>query len=50
MAKINWELVNWEKIGIYIAIMIGFLSVVNILFDVKERISKLEVKVDYLEQ
>jgi hypothetical protein len=41
--------INYEKIGIYFAILIGFLTIIFYLSDMKERIAKLEVKVDYLE-
>jgi hypothetical protein len=40
---------NWEKIGIYIAAIVGFLSVINHLCDIKERVARLEVKVEKLE-
>lgn len=40
--------INWEKIGIYIAVLTGFLMVITKLMDVSERIAKLEVKTEFL--
>lgn len=49
--------INWEKIGVYIAITAGLMTVIIYLFDIKddmsdikERIAKLEVKVEHLER
>lgn len=42
--------INWEKIGIYIAISATFLTVIIYIADMKERIAKLEVKVEKLEE
>lgn len=42
--------VNWEKIGVYFAVLIGFLSCIFYIADMKERIAKLEVKVERLEK
>jgi len=42
--------INWEKIGIYIAVLTGFIMFMNGLMDIKERIAKLEVKVEKLEE
>lgn len=42
--------INWEKIGIYIAIITAFFMAMNSLMDIKERIAKLEVKVEKLEE
>ncbi len=50
MAKINLENVHWEKVGVYIAILVGFLTFIFPLMDIKERIAKLEVKVEKLEE
>jgi hypothetical protein len=41
--------VNWEKLGVYIAISAAFLTVLIYIADMKERIAKLEVKVEHLE-
>jgi len=41
--------VNWEKIGIYVALLTAFVMFMNNIMDIKERISKLEVKVEKLE-
>ena len=41
--------VNWEKISVYLAITIGLLTVIIYVADMKERIAKLEVKVEKLE-
>lgn len=42
--------VNWEKISVYLAIMVGFLTVIVYIADIKERIRALEVKFEYLEK
>jgi cell division protein FtsL len=42
--------VNWEKVGVYIAIAACFLTVIIYIADIKERIAKLEVKVEKLEE
>ena len=42
--------VNWEKIGVYLAICASFLTVIIYIADMKERIAKLEVKVEKLEE
>jgi hypothetical protein len=41
--------VNWEKIGIYLALLVGFLTVIFYIADIKERVAKLEVKIEYLQ-
>jgi hypothetical protein len=40
---------NWEKIGIYITLLIAFFMAMNALMDIKESVAKLEVKVEKLE-
>lgn len=47
---VNKYEVNWEKIGVYIAVAVSFITVIFYLSDMKERIAKLEVKVEYLEK
>ncbi len=47
---VNQNSVNWEKIGVYVAILAGFLTCIFYISDMKERIAKLEVKVDFLER
>lgn len=42
--------INYEKISVYFAIMIGFLTVIFYISDIKERVRALEVKVDKLEE
>lgn len=42
--------VNWEKIGIYLALLVGFLTVIFYIADIKERVAKLEVKIEHVEQ
>lgn len=42
--------INWEKIGIYVAILTGFLTVMVYLIEMKVDIAKLQVKVDKLEE
>jgi len=39
---------NWEKIGVYLAAIVGFLTIVMYIGDLKERVSKLEVRVENL--
>jgi len=41
--------IHWEKIGIYLALLIGFLTVIFYIADIKERVAKLEVKIEHLE-
>ena len=41
--------VNWEKVGIYITISFFIFTTVIYIADMKERIAKLEVKVEKLE-
>ena len=38
-----------EKIGIYLSLTIAFLTLIFYISDMKERIAKLEVKVEHLE-
>jgi hypothetical protein len=52
----NEKKINWEKIGAYVAIIIILCSFWQIMFgfsdgigNMKERIAKLEVKVEHLE-
>ena len=49
MAKNNRE-INWDKIGIFISILTGFFICISYIADMKERIAKLEVKVEKLEE
>lgn len=42
--------VNWEKIGIYFALLVGFLTVIIYIADIKERVAKIEVKIEHLER
>lgn len=41
---------NWEKISVYFAITAGLLTVIIYIADMKERIAKLEVKVEKMEE
>lgn len=41
--------VNYEKIGVYFAVLIGFLSCIFYIADIKERIARLETQVEYLQ-
>jgi hypothetical protein len=43
------KIFNWEKAGVYIAIAATFFTVLIYIADMKERIAKLEVKVEHLE-
>jgi len=42
--------INWEKVGIYIALLTAFVISMHTLMDLKERIAKIEVKVNYIEE
>lgn len=42
--------VNWEKVGVYIAIAVAFLTVINHIIDLKERTARSEVKIEHLEK
>ena len=42
--------INYEKMGVYLALMVGFLTVIFYIADIKERTAKLEVKVEHLEE
>ncbi|HUD02350.1 MAG TPA: hypothetical protein VMR37_08465 [Rhabdochlamydiaceae bacterium] len=42
--------VNWEKIGLYVAIVATFFSLVFYLIEMKVDIAKLQVKVEKLEE
>lgn len=46
----NKNTFNLEKIGIYISIMIAFTTLIFYISDMKERIAKLEVKIEKLEE
>jgi|HubBroStandDraft_3_1064219.scaffolds.fasta_scaffold15206_4 hypothetical protein len=50
MPKNSREEINWDKIGIYVILLTGFLTCITYISDMKERIAKLEVKVEKLEQ
>ena len=41
--------INWEKIGLYLAIVATFFSVVFYLIEMKVDIAKLQIKVEFLE-
>lgn len=41
--------IDWEKIGVYLALVATFFTIISYLMDIKERVSKLEVKVEHLE-
>ncbi len=49
MKKIKKEEVNWDKISVFTAIIIAFLTCIIYIADMKERIAKLEIKVEHLE-
>ena len=40
--KIERNLPNWEKIGIYISLLVGFMTFIFYIADMKERIARLE--------
>lgn len=41
--------INWEKFGVYIAVVTAFVIIVAYIADIKERTRALEVKVEMLE-
>ncbi len=42
--------VNWEKIGVYVAIMVGFLTVIFYLFQIKDDMSLIKERVARVEE
>jgi hypothetical protein len=46
----NEKNVNWEQVGVYIAVAAAFLTVIIYIADMKERIRASEVKIEKLEQ
>lgn len=40
--------IHWEKIGIYMALMAGFLTVIFYIADMKERLAAAEVRIEHL--
>lgn len=41
---------NWEKVGVYVAVLIGFLTCIFYIADIKERVAKLEVQFEHLKE
>lgn len=50
MGNENKYPVNWEKIGVYVAIAVAFLTVINHIIDLRERVARAEVKIQHLEK
>ena len=50
MANKKSQSVNFEKIGIYIAAIMAFLTILNSVMDMKERIARIETRIEYLEK
>lgn len=46
----NKRTFDLEKIGIYVSLTIAFVTLIFYISDMKERIAKLEVKVENLEK
>jgi len=42
--------INWEKVGVYLAILTMVVMLASKILDISERIAKIEVKVDKLEE
>jgi hypothetical protein len=42
--------VNLEKIGVYIAAILGFTTLIFYIADIKERVRASEVKIEYIEK
>lgn len=45
----NTKEVNWEKIGIYFSILLGFMTIIFYIVDMKVDIAKLQVKIENIE-
>lgn len=41
--------INYEKISVYFTLLVGFLTLISYIVDMKERIAKLEVRVEFLQ-
>jgi cell division protein FtsL len=50
MEKIISKEINWEKIGVYLSILVGFMTVMFYIVEMKVDIAKLQVKVEKLEK
>jgi hypothetical protein len=48
--KNNQEKKNWEKMGVYVSALIGFLTIIYYVVEMKVDIGKLQVKVEHLEE
>jgi len=46
----NKKSVDWEKIGVYISILAVFFTIISHVIEMREKIAKLEVKVEKLER
>lgn len=46
----NKKTIDYEKIGFYMALTAAFFTLISYIADMKERIAKLEVKVERLEE
>jgi len=44
----NNSFINWEKIGVYIALTAAFLTIITYIADIKERIRALEVSIEFM--
>jgi hypothetical protein len=42
--------VNWEKVGVYVAILTGFFTFMFYIVEMKVDIAKLQVKVEKMEK
>jgi len=42
--------IEWEKIGVYISLLVGFMTVIIYIADLKERVAKLEVEMIYTKE
>jgi hypothetical protein len=40
---------DWQKMSVYVASLIGFMTVIFYIIDIKVAVAKLEVKVEKLE-
>jgi len=48
--KEGFKHVQWEKFGVYVAVITAFVIIVTYIADIKERTRALEVKVENLEK
>jgi len=48
LTMVNNSFINWEKIGVYIALTAAFLTIITYIADIKERVRALEVSIEFM--